>query len=256
MSTPLLWLISTSLKEPGTEFVFPPEWIPNPIVWNNYVIALTKLPFHLYFAHTLLITVVATAGAVVTASMAAFGFARIKFGGRDFLFVVLLSTLMLPDVVTLVPKYVLFSKLHWINTYLPLTVPYWFGGGAFNIFLIRQFFMTLPYDLDEAAKIDGASHFQVYWRLLLPLSIPALTAVTMFAVIFHWNDFLGPLIYLNDPQKRTLALGLQGFQDSYRTQWSLLMAASTAMIAPIIVLFFAAQRFFIRGIQLTGLSGR
>ena len=256
MALPLAWLISTSLKQAGTEFVFPPEWIPSPPIWSNYPTALTKLPFLLYFEHTAIITAAATTGTILTAAMAAFGFARIRFWGRDLLFILLLSTLMLPDVVTLVPKYVLFSKLHWINTYLPLTVPYWFGGGAFNIFLIRQFFMTLPYDLDEAARMDGASNFQVFWRLLLPLSGPALATVAIFSLIFHWNDFLGPLIYLNDPKKWTLALGLQGFRDTYSTQWSLMMAASTTMILPIILLFFFAQRYFIRGIQLTGLAGR
>ncbi len=253
---PLLWLVSTSLKQPGTEFTYPPRWIPEPIFWRNYVDALAQEPFGLYLRNTLTITVAATLGAVITASLAAFGFARIRFPGRDVLFILLLSTMMLPDVVTLVPKYILFSKLHWINTFLPLTVPFWFGGGAFNIFLIRQFFMTLPYELDEAARIDGASNFRIYAQLLMPLSVPALATVVILTAVNNWNDFLSPLIYLNSPARFTLALGLQNYQTLYGTQWAWLMAASMLMIAPMLILFFSFQRFFIEGIQLTGLAGR
>jgi len=253
---PSLWLISTSLKVPGTEFVYPPQWIPSPISWRNYPDALQQGSFDVYFKNTLTITVAATLGTVITASLAAFGFARIRFPGRDFLFVLLLSTIMLPDIVTLVPKYILFSKLHWINTFLPLTVPFWFGGGAFNIFLIRQFFMTLPYELDEAARMDGATNLQVYFQVVLPLSVPALATVAIFSIVANWNDFLSPLIYLNSPQKFTLALGLQNFQTLYGTHWAWLMAASMLMIVPMLVLFFSFQRFFVEGIQLTGLAGR
>lgn len=256
MALPFLWLISTSLKRQGTEFVFPPQWIPNPVRWRNYPDALQTVPYGDFVRNTLIITVAATVGTLVTASLSAFGFSRIRFPGRGVLFVMLLSTLMLPDAVTLVPKYILFSRLHWINTYLPLTVPWWFGGGPFNVFLLRQFFMTIPYDLDEAAKIDGASNLQVYWSLLLPLSTPALATVAIFSILYNWNDFLNPLIYLNQQKYFTLALGLQFFQTEYGTQWSLMMAASAMMIAPMIVLFFAAQRYFIQGIQLTGLAGR
>jgi multiple sugar transport system permease protein len=253
---PLFWLVSTSLKQPGTEFTYPPEWIPSPIVWQNYVDALAQQPFGLYLRNTLTITVAATLGSVITASLAAFGFARIRFPGRDFLFILLLSTMMLPDIVTLVPKYILFSRLHWINTFLPLTIPFWFGGGAFNIFLIRQFFMTLPYELDEAARMDGASNFRIYAQLLMPLSVPALATVVILTAVNNWNDFLSPLIYLNSPSKFTLALGLQNYQTLYGTQWAWLMAASMLMIGPMLALFFSFQRFFIEGIQLTGLTGR
>jgi len=256
LALPFLWLLSTSLKLEGTEFTFPPQWLPSPIAWGNYPAALQTVPYLSYARNTIIITVAATVGALVTASMSAFAFARVRFPGRSVLFLMLISTLMLPDAVTLVPKYILFSKLHWINTYLPLTVPAWFGGGAFNVFLLRQFFMTIPYDLDEAARMDGAGNWRVYWSLLLPLSKPALTAVAIFSVIYNWNDFLNPLIYLNQQQYFTLALGLQFFQSEYSTQWTLMMAASVMMIAPIIVLFFLAQRFFIEGIQLTGIAGR
>ena len=256
LALPFLWLLSTSLKVEGTEFIFPPQWLPAPIAWGNYPAALQTVPYLAYARNTIVITFVATLGAVVTASMSAFAFARVRFPGRSVLFVLLISTLMLPDAVTLVPKYILFSKLNWINTYLPLTVPAWFGGGAFNVFLLRQFFMTIPYDLDEAARMDGAGNWRVYWSVLLPLSKPALTAVVIFAVIYNWNDFLNPLIYLNQQQYFTLALGLQFFQSEYGTQWTLMMAASVMMIAPIIALFFLAQRYFIEGIQLTGIAGR
>ena len=253
---PLLWMVSTSLKLPGTEFAYPPQLIPSPAVWHNYVDALAQEPFGLYLRNTLTITAAATLGSVLTASLAAFGFARIRFPGRDVLFILLLSTMMLPDIVTLVPKYILFSKLHWINTFLPLTVPFWFGGGAFNVFLIRQFFMTLPYDLDEAARMDGASNLRIYAQLLMPLSVPALATVVILTAVNNWNDFLSPLIYLNSPSTFTLALGLQNYQTLYGTQWAWLMAASMLMIVPVLVLFFSFQRFFIEGIQLTGLAGR
>ncbi len=256
LALPFLFLLSTSLKLEGTEFTFPPQWLPSPVVWGNYPSALQTVPYLAYARNTVVITVAATLGALVTASMSAFAFARIRFPGRNFLFLLLISTLMLPDAVTLVPKYILFSKLHWINTYLPLTVPVWFGGGAFNVFLLRQFFMTIPYDLDEAARMDGGGNWRIYWSVLLPLSKPALTAVAIFSVIYNWNDFLNPLIYLNQQQYFTLALGLQFFQSEYGTQWTLMMAASVMMIAPIILLFFLAQRVFIEGIQLTGIAGR
>jgi ABC-type glycerol-3-phosphate transport system permease component len=256
LSVPLAWLLSTSLKAEGTEFLTPPSWIPARIVWQNYPTALTTLPFHLYLWNTLLVTVLSLIGTLLTASMAAFAFARLRFPGRGVLFVLLLSTLMLPQAVTLIPKFVIFRNLDWVNTLNPLWVPWWFGGGAFFVFLMRQFLMTLPLDLDEAARIDGASNWQIFGRVLMPLCRPALITVAIFSVINSWNDFLEPLIYLHDPRLRTLALGLRGFQDLYATQWTLMMAASAVIIAPVLVLFFVCQRYFIRGIHLTGLAGR
>ena len=256
LSVPFLWLISTSLKAEGREFVYPPEWIPSPIAWSNYPTALTTLPFHLYFWNTLVITAGQLAGTLLTASMGAFAFARLRFPGRGVLFTLLLSKLMLPQAVTLIPKFIIFRNLDWINTLYPLWVPWWFGGGAFNVFLLRQFLMTLPHDLDEAARIDGANSWQIYWRVLMPLSRPALITVAIFSFIRSWNDFLEPLIYIHDEKLRTLALGLRGFQDLYRTQWTLMMAATAVIVAPVLVLFFACQRYFIRGIHLTGLAGR
>jgi multiple sugar transport system permease protein len=256
LSVPLAWLLSTSLKLEGREFVIPPEWIPNPIVWENYPTAMTTLPFHIYFWNTLIVTLGSLSGTLLTGSMAAFAFARLRFPGRGFLFILLLSTLMLPQAVTLIPKFITFRYLGWINTLNPLWMPWWFGGGAFNVFLLRQFLMTLPHELDEAARIDGASNWRIYWSVLMPLCGPALITVAIFSFIHSWNDFLEPLIYLHDAKLRTLALGLRGFQDLYATQWTLMMAASAVIIAPVLILFFACQRYFIRGIHLTGLAGR
>jgi multiple sugar transport system permease protein len=256
LGLPLLWLISTSLKERGHEFLVPPELIPHPIVWQNYPIAMTSLPFHIYFANTMIIVVMSELGTLLTASMAAFAFARLRFPGRDFFFILVLSSLMLPNVVTLIPKFVIFRTLNWINTLLPLWVPSWFGGGAFNIFLLRQYAMTLPLELDEAARIDGANNWQIYTRVVLPLLGPALATVAIFTFINGWNDFLEPLIYLHDDARRTLALGLLGFQDLYATEWNLMMAASAVLIIPVIAIFLLAQRYFIQGISLTGLAGR
>jgi multiple sugar transport system permease protein len=255
---PLGWMLSTSLKLPGTEFTFPPDLIPRPVIWSNYVDAVTRPghPFFLYARNSVVITLSATFGTVLTSSFVAFGFARIRFRGRDFWFIILLSTLMLPDVVRLIPSFILFKLLGWIDTLLPLIVPFWFGVNAFYVFLIRQYFRTIPLELDEAALMDGASYLRIYWQVLLPISGPVLGAVTIFSVLSHWNDFLGPLIYTNSVDLRTLALGLRFFMSRTGTDWNQLMAASTLMLAPILVLFFSMQRYFIRGIHMTGFGGR
>ena len=256
LAMPLVWLISTSLKSGPQTFVMPPKWIPDPVVWQNYPDAFRAVPFHRYFWNTIQIVLFATLGTLITASMAAFAFARLRFPARGFLFNLVLATMMLPGIVTLIPTFIVFRYLGWINTFLPLIVPSWFGGGAFNIFLIRQFFMTLPYDLDEAARIDGASNFRIYWNVLLPLSKPAMATVAVFSFIHHWNDFFLPLVYLQDTRKWTMAIGLQGFKDLYSTSWNLMMAASTAMVLPLLILFFIAQRYFVSGIHLSGITGR
>jgi ABC-type glycerol-3-phosphate transport system permease component len=253
---PLAWLISTSLKEPSQIFVLPPVWIPNPVRWQNYPEALTAQPFGRFFVNTLTITVLATTGTVLTASMAAFGFARLRFRGRSFLFGVVISTLMLPAIVTMIPTFILFRWLNWIDTFMPLIVPYWFGGGAFYIFLLRQFFLTIPLELDEAARMDGASNYRIYAQIMLPLAKPALATVIIFSIIAHWNEFVQPLIYLHSTEKWTMAIGLRGFSTLYATQWHWLMAASTMMVLPLIILFFSAQRYYLEGIQMSGIGGR
>lgn len=255
MVFPFAWLLRSSLMSTAQIFIFPPEWIPRPFEWRNYSDALTVVPFLRYFLNTMTIEVSVVAGVLITSTMAGYSFARLKWPGRNLVFGLILSTLMLPYAVTLIPTFVLWKSLGAINTYWPLIVPAWFGGGAFNIFLLRQFFNTIPKDLDEAAYMDGANPLTVLWRILIPLCTPALIVILIFTFIGTWNDFLGPLIYLSDSNKFTLALGLASFRGMYNAQWGYLMAASTAIVAPIIVLFFIGQRYFIEGITLTGIKG-
>ncbi|MCB0065036.1 MAG: carbohydrate ABC transporter permease [Caldilineaceae bacterium] len=256
MALPLIWLVSTAFKTGAQTFYMPPQWIPDPIVWQNFPDAFAAVPFHRYFWNTMTVVFWATTGTLFTSTLTAFAFARLRFPGRGVLFGLVLSTIMLPSIVTLIPTFIVFRNLGWINTFLPLTVPFWLGGGPFNIFLCRQFFMTIPYELDEAARIDGASNFRIYWSIILPLSVPVLATVAIFSFINHWNDFFLPLIYLQKTDMWTMAIGLQGFRDLYSTSWNLMMAASTAMILPLLVLFFFAQRYFISGIHMSGIAGR
>jgi multiple sugar transport system permease protein len=251
---PVFWMISSALKPNSQIFLFPPQWIPNPIQWDNFVTAMTSLPFGTYFQNTMIIEVGSIVGTVLSCSVVAYGFARLNAPGRNFWFVVLLSTMMLPGVVTMIPVYLIFRQLGWVNTFLPLIVPNFFGS-AFFIFLLRQFFMTIPRDFEEAARIDGANTWQVLTRIMLPLSKPALATVTIFTFMGVWNDFMGPLIYLNKPETYTLALGLNFFKGQYVSQWNLLMAASLVMMLPLVLLFFVAQKAFIEGITLTGVKG-
>jgi ABC-type glycerol-3-phosphate transport system permease component len=258
MILPFLWLVSSSLKTELAVFRFPPQWIPNPPQFQNYVEAWTRRPFGLYIRNTFVIMALCQIGVLVSATLCGYGFARIDFPGRDFWFKVLLSTMMLPGIVTMIPQFVIFSRIGWVNTILPLTVPAFFGGGAFTIFLFRQFFRTLPVELTDAARIDGASELGIYWRIILPLARPAMATVAVFTFIGVWNDFMGPLLYLSkDPRKFTVALGLASFRGAFlgRTRWDQLMAASTMMILPMIIIFFLAQRQFVQGIQLSGIKG-
>ena len=254
MLIPLVWLVRSSFMGLGQIFIFPPEWIPDPWHWDNYPRALTTIPFVRYFFNTLFILVPTVIGTLITASLAAFGFSRLQWPGRDWVFGVLLSALMLPYAVTLIPTFLLWARIGLINTYWPLVLPDWFGGTIFYVFLLRQFFLTLPKELDEAAIIDGANPLQVLRHVVVPLSRPALITVAIFSALFEWNDFLGPLSYLNDSRQFTLALGLAEFTGLYTSQWHLLMAASTVVIAPVLVLFLFAQRYFIEGITLTGIK--
>ncbi len=258
MVIPFFWLISTSLKIRGTEFTFPPVWIPRPAIWSNYSTAIfdSGLPFPRFLLNTVIITLANLIGVLFAASLAGFGFARMRFPGREKFFVLVLSTLMLPEIVTQIPSYLLFRNLGWIDTFLPLIVPTYFGGGAFNIFLFRQFFMSIPVELDEAARIDGASTWQIYARLILPLSKPVMATVAVFTFLANWNAFIGPLIYLNSIEKMTLAVGLLAFQGLRGTEWNLMMAAAAVMIVPVLIIFFAAQRYFIEGIVTSGFGGR
>jgi multiple sugar transport system permease protein len=256
---PILWMLSQSLMTYQETIQSPLTLWPHVFQWDNYVQALQEAPLILYFGNTLLITVAVVVGATLTAAICAYGFARLRFPGRDLLFGIVLATLMLPMAVTLIPQYIIFRNLHWINTFLPLTVPAFFGGGAFNIFLLRQFFRGIPRELNESALIDGANHWQIFWRIVLPLSRPALAVVAVTTAVATWNDYLGPLIYLNTPDHFTLALGLTSFAGNAglfsQPQAQLLMAATTMMVAPILIVFFFAQRYLIQGIVTTGLKG-
>jgi ABC-type glycerol-3-phosphate transport system permease component len=256
MLLPILWMISASLKEEADVFLIPIRWIPDPVLWSNYPEALTFQPFWLYFRNSVFVTGLSVVGAVFTSSLVGFAFARLRAPGKNVLFVILLSTLMLPQEVTLVPIYLLFRNLGWLDTYRPLIVPSWFGGSAFYIFLLRQFFMTLPTELDDAAKIDGANYFTLYWRILMPLAKPALASVAIFAFFANWNNFQAALIYLNSMEKYTIPIGLRLYLSSFgKTNWNYLMAATIVSIIPPIVLFFTSQRYFVEGAVLTGVKG-
>jgi len=252
---PIFWMLSTALKEDSEVYLFPPEWIPQKMYPSNFIRALTFLPFGRYFINTSIITFLSVVGQLISSSLVAFGFARLKARGKDLLFLLVLSTMMIPSQITMIPIFVLFKLLNWVDTFKPLIIPNFFGG-AFFIFLLRQFYMTIPIELDDAAKIDGCSYFGIYARIILPLTKPALATVAIFTFMWNWNDFMGPLIYLNSREKLTLSLALSRFTGMYgMTAWNLLMAASIVVALPCFILFFFAQKYFIQGIVITGLKG-
>ncbi|GIV09954.1 MAG: sugar ABC transporter permease [Fimbriimonadales bacterium] len=251
---PILWMLSTSLKPDSELFTEEIRWIPQRIAWENYQQALTTFPFWLYLRNTLIIAVLTAVGTVLSCLPPAYAFARMRWRGRNFWFWVMLSTLMLPPQVTLLPVFLLFRWLGWVDTFLPLIVPA-FLGNAFLIFMLRQFFITLPQELIDAAKLDGCSEWMILWRLVAPISKPAVATVALFSFVWAWTDFMGPLIYLNDSSKFTLAVGLQYFLGRHGEQWNLLMAAATVVTAPLVALFLITQRAYVRGITLTGLKG-
>ncbi|HRW06205.1 MAG TPA: carbohydrate ABC transporter permease [Caldilineaceae bacterium] len=253
---PLFWMLSTSLKPKDQIFVYPLVWLPHPPQWENYAEALNNPSFKylLFLQNSLIYAVMSTIGTVISCAFVAYAFARLRWWGRDFWFVITLSTMMIPYPVTLIPLFLIFRDFGWIGTFKPLIVPS-FLGTPFFIFLLRQFFLTIPMDLSDAARIDGAREVGIFWHIILPLTRPALITVALFTFLGSWNDFLGPLIYLNDGSKYTLAVGLAAFRGQYRTQWDLMMAASTVVTVPIVVLFFFAQKRFIQGITLTGMKG-
>jgi multiple sugar transport system permease protein len=252
---PVAWMLSTALKTRPEVMQFPPRWIPAKPMWSNFPEALTFLPFHLYFRNTAIITAIVLIGDVLVNSIIGYAFARLRAPGKEVFFVLILSTMMIPYPVLMVPQYVLFHRLGWVDTFRPLTVPAWFGS-AFLIFLLRQFYRGIPSELDDAARIDGCGYISIWWRIMLPLSRPALAAAAIFSFTYNWNDFTAPLIYLNSPDKMTVAVGLAAFRHRYgATPWHLLMAASLVAVLPCVVLFFVAQRYFIQGIVVTGVKG-
>ena len=254
VTLPFFWMLSTSLKKPDVVFLYPPEWIPNPVIWSNYPRALTVIPFFTFLRNTLTVTGFSLIGTLLSASLAAYSFARLRWPGRDALFLVVLTTLMIPYQVTLIPRFIIFRQLGWLDTLLPLIVPWFFGGGPFNIFLLRQFFMTVPPELDDAARIDGCGFFGIYAQILLPLAKSALAAVAIFTVQARWNEFLLPLIFIHRRENFTLALGLRLFREMYYVDWTGLMAASAVVMLPVLLTFFFAQRYFIQGVVFTGVK--
>ncbi|MEN6372271.1 MAG: carbohydrate ABC transporter permease [Armatimonadota bacterium] len=251
---PFLWMISISLKDPVEVASSGLNLIPHKALWSNYPKALTIMPFHLYLLNTLQVTVLAVIGTVISSSIVAYGFARLKAPGKDLLFYLVLATIMLPGEVLMIPRFIIFRSIGWYDTLLPLYVPAFFGN-AFYIFLMRQFFLTIPADLEDAAKIDGCSPLRTYWQIFMPLSKPVVVTVAVFSFVAHWNDFMTPLIYLNSVNKRTLALGLATFQDVWGVDIVSLMAASTAVLIPVLVIFFLAQRYFVQGVVMSGMKG-
>ena len=252
---PFLLMVSTSLKVSSEVFAYPPSFLPSSFQWRNYLDGWTALPFNTFLRNSLIITCTNVVGNLLSCSLVAFGFARLRARGRGLLFLLVLGTMMIPNEVTMVPRFILFKELHWVNTLLPLTVPAWFGY-AFFIFLLRQFFMSIPHELDEAAYIDGASYFRIYWNIILPLSKPALGAVAIFAFIGNWNNLLDPLIYLRSQSLYTIALGLNLFLGQYVTVVNQLMAVSILALLPILIIFFFAQKVFVQGVTLSGMGGR
>lgn len=258
---PVLWMISSSLKASTEVFVIPIRWLPETPRWENYPRAFEMAPLWLYFWNTMVMCVFAVIGTVLSASTVAYSFARLRWPGRDFFFSLLIASMMLPSIVLIVPRFLMFSRIFtwpepWIGTLLPLVIPAFFAIQAFYVFLLRQFFTSIPVELEDAARIDGASTFRILWQIFVPLSKPAIATVAIFTFIYYYNDFLEPLIYLK-PATWTLAVGIRAMNDAaYATSWEIVFATGTFMLAPLVVLFFAAQRYFVEGIALTGFGGR
>jgi len=251
---PLLWMLSTALKTEGQLYSYSMELIPAPVRWSNFPESLQEIPFFRYLANSLIISGLTIIGTLISCSMAAYALARIPFRGRNAVFAVILATMMMPYQATMLPLYLVYARLGWVGSFLPLVVPAFFGN-AFFIFLLRQFFRGIPADLSDSGRVDGCSEFGIFFHLVLPLAKPALAVVVLFTFLWTWNDFIGPLLYLTEEKDYTIALGLQQFVSAYGSRWGLLMACTTVVTLPIIALFFLTQRTFVQGIALTGLKG-
>ncbi len=252
---PFFWMLSSAFKPESEIFRSPPQWIPRPVQWANLLKSLTILPFSIYYRNTAIITAATMIGDVLTAAVVAYGFARFRFPGRGMLFILVLSTLMLPIQVTIIPRFMLFKAFHWLDTFAPIIVPAYFGGSAFYIFLLRQFFLTIPRELDDAAKMDGLGPFAIFSRIIFPLAKPALAIIAIFSFLYNWNDFFVPLIFLNSEAHYTVALGLTSLKGHFFSTINLLMAASLIAMLPCLVLFFLAQKYFMGGVVVTGVKG-
>jgi multiple sugar transport system permease protein len=254
MLVPFVWMLSTSLKEPGDVFIYPPQWIPQPMRWENYKQTVTVMPFGRFYLNSVIQAISVTVLQLLTASLAAFAFARLRFRGRDALFLLYLATMMIPFPVTMIPNFILMRYLNWIDTFQALILPPAFS--AFSTFLLRQYFLSIPVEMDDAARVDGASSFRIWWQIILPLSGPALATLAIFTFLGQWNNFLWPLVITNSEKMRTLPVGLAAFQSQYSIQWNLLMAGSVIAVLPILLIYIVGQKWFVRGITLTGMGGR
>lgn len=254
MALPFVWMFLSSLKTDPEIFVFPPRWLPETLQWSNYRAVMESMPFGWFILNSFKISALAMLGQLLSCSLAAYAFARIRFPGRETVFLLWLACLMIPNQVTLIPQYVLFRSFGWLNTHYPLIVPSYFGG-AFGTFLLRQFFLTIPSELEDAARIDGSSRFGIYWRIFLPLAKPALATLGVFIFMSSWNNLLGPVVYLSSYEKMTLTVGLAFFRGQYTTQWALLMAGAVISVIPILVIYATAQQYFVQGVVLSGIKG-
>jgi multiple sugar transport system permease protein len=251
---PFLWMLSTSLKAEAQVFTFPPAWLPQPAVWQNYVQAVTELPFARFFVNSVVTATGVTVLQLITSSTAAYAFARLRLPGRDVLFMLYLATLMIPFEIVMIPDFIIVKQLGWYDTFAALIIPRSFT--AFGVFLLRQAFLTLPTELDDAALIDGASRLQIFWHVVLPLAKPALATLTIFTFLGEWTQLLWPLVVTNSAEMLTLSVGLATFQGQYGTQWNLMMAGSAIATLPVLIVFFLGQKHFVRSVALTGFGGR
>ncbi|HEU5101048.1 MAG TPA: carbohydrate ABC transporter permease [Roseiflexaceae bacterium] len=253
---PFYWMIVSSLKQNNQIFTLPIQWVPNPPRWENYSKAINypNFPFLRFLGNSLFYSISVTIGTVISCAAVGYGFARMRFPGRDLLFFLTLSTMMIPGIVTFIPTFVLFKSLGMLGTYTPLILPN-FLGNAFFIFMMRQFYLGLPWELSDSARVDGAGEFRIFWQIMLPLVRSALMVVAVFTFLYTWHDFFGPLIYLSERSQYPLSLGLYAFRAQRTTEWALMMAASTLTMLPLVIVFFFTQRYFLEGITLTGIKG-
>ena len=252
---PFYWMLRSSFMDMAQIFVMPPIMVPDPVVLTNYQDALEVMPYFRYLLNTLIVVISNVAGSILAASICAFSFSRLRWPGRDKVFMIVLTSLMMPSIVTMIPTFVMWSKLGFTNSLVPLAVPIWFGGSVYNIFLFRQFFLSIPRELDEAAYVDGASYFKVYWKIILPLSKSAMVVVGIFSFLGSWNDFMGPLIYLNSTKLKTIQLGIRMFISQYGADYALIMAASVCSLIPVLIVFMVCQKWFVEGITAGGVKG-
>lgn len=252
---PIYWMIRTSLIDMGDLYQMPPKLLPSQLKLGNFTTALEAYPFGRFFWNSTVITVSAIIGVLFSSSICAYSFSRIEWPGRDKVFGFILTGLMIPFFVVMIPQFVFWKTLHLTDTFVPLIAPAWFGGGVFNIFLLRQFFLGIPRDLDEAAKVDGAGHFRIYWQIIIPIAKQSMIVVGLLTFLANWNDYLGPLAFITSEENYTLMQGLTLFQGSYSAQWHLMMAATAVIVIPSLVIFLIAQRHFIEGIAMTGVKG-